>query len=1305
MRLISFLTLAIILAFFTNVLMFAKERPTASPVATAEVSQMPLAFEPNVGQSGGEVRFLARTPYYTVLLQSDRTVFLLPPSQGDEKGPKTVTMALVDADQSNRGVGVKRLRGVSNYYLGNDSANWFTGIRQYGEVAFRSVRPGTDLVFHGANGKLEYDLVLASGTDPRSLAFRISGVDKLELTDAGDLSLSIADNLLTFEKPAVFQWIAGKRKAIPGKFVLRGNNEVTFALGPYDNNRSLVIDPVLSYATLIGANNNTVASGIAVDSSGYAYVTGTTSATDYPTVNAAQSSNRGYGDVFVTKLASNGRSIIYSTYLGGSMPDYASAIAVSGNGEAYVTGTTGSTDFPTTPGAFMTTCPGICNTPFVAKFSANGSLAFSTYMGGGDSTSRAIAVNSAGEAYITGLTASNDIPTTPGVLEPIYQGALCTNCYNGYVERLNSTGAGLVYSTYFGLAPGNAPLTIGNGIAVDSTGSAYIVGTTTSIPTQNPLELGPATGFVAKLTPDGSGLSYGTYLGGSGLDTPVAVAVDLAGNAHIVGNSTSCDFPLSLNAFSTICITGDYQQKVFVGAIDATGTHILFSTFLGDGSASAVATDNASNTYVAATTRSYTFPAHNPIEATYQGSIEHSTANTVISQLDLSGKLLFSTYLGGQADSGVAGLAVDTKGSIYVTGTASGDFPLLHPIPAQVKRQTNYQIFIAKILPKKNAPEISLSPLQAPVVSVRNVSSVPLTITAITTSANLVEGGDCIATLAPGTGCNLLLQSTADNKTSGSVTITSNAHSAPLTFVISKNPQGDGVGAILKIVPASLQFPSQLLGTTSTTQPVILRNIGLEALPSNTIAVFSNAFAQTNDCPAVLPPASFCTISVSYTPTMVQQDFGQLAISHDPTQDTIYLSGSGVSSAIVSSTKNVLFGSQFVGGTPLARIVNLANTTPYTASAPGVSVSSGFTQTNACNVPLLPQASCRVAVTYQPASNENATGTLTATGLGPGGAQTVNLLGTGLIQSDLMVSPLPLQLFADVNQKPGTGAITVTNTSSKALTLSAFTVSGPFTQTNNCHATLFKGQSCTINANFAPTDAGTFSGAVSIQHSGKGSPQVATIVGMAQTVLTLDSPLVDYGQQPLNTPVVGFEGYGDGTPLGPVHVSSVTVEGADFKLTKNDCPMVVQPFTGCGAIQITFTPSQKGLRTGTFTVIADDTSHPHIAILQGTGISSGIGTLSPSSLDFGSQAVGTESQAQVVTLTNTGSGTLTLGSIVSSPQFSDSTTCGSSLGAGANCQISIKFSPTLKGMLLGSVTVQDDGAGSPHTVTLSGIGK
>jgi hypothetical protein len=1128
----------------------------------------------------------------------------------------------------------------------------------------------------------------------------------MNLSLSGNLLMQVPNGTFELKKPTIYQDVHGTRRLVAGKFTIRNHDEVALDVGDYDPTQALVIDPVLSYSTLIGANNGTTAQALGVDSLGNVYITGTTFATNYPTVSAFQGTNNGTTNVFVTKLNAAGNTILYSTYLGGSGFPGASAIAVDGAGNAYVTGIAAMSDFPTTPGAFMTTCPGgFCNAPFVAKFLSNGTLSYSTFMGGSNTPVSGIAIDSLGEVYITGLTASNDLPTTPGSFEPNYPSTICSTCAVAYVEKLNALGSSLVYSTYFA-SPGNFPSSAASGIAVDKTGSAYIVGTGT-VPTLNALETGPAHGFLAKFTPDGSALMYSTYLGGSGTDNPTAVAVDALGNAHVAGTSTSCDFPLLLSAFSTDCaINSGSQPKVFALTVSASGSQLLFSTFLGDGAVGpvALAVDKSGNTYVTGSTLSSTFPALKAIETTSQRSVGSVNFSAFVTELSPAGNLLFSTYLAGQGGSIPGSIAVDGKRAIYVAGTGNYDFPLLHPIAAQVKNFTGYQIFAVKILPARNAPQFSLSPRISPILSLRNVSSVPLNISSMIPSANFVKGGDCGATLAPGTGCTLILQGAADKKTTGSVVITSDAYATPQKLIITKSPIGDSVGALVQIVPDALEFAPQFVGTSSAAQPLIVRNVGLQPSALGSIDIFGD-FIQTNNCPAVLSAGAFCTISVVYQPASTGNGFGQLGVTHDQFTDTVFLNGVSSSSAIAASTTNVQFATQFVGSTSLARIVNLTNTTPYPATVSGLATSAGFAQTNTCTAPVAPHGACRVSITYTPTGNQDATGTLTASNFGPGGAQVVNLLATGLIAADLGVSPLTLTIQTALGVAGQFGTVTLSNTSQKLIPMGAIQTSAPFSQTNTCPATLGASGSCQIFVSYNATQPGSSTGMLQIAFTGTGSPQLVGLTGTARTIVDFFPAAFAFGQQKVNTTSAQGMIFVENPGLSNVTISSIKVQGTEFRIAQNNCSGTLAPFAAC-SLGIVFTPGIIGVRSGTLSVLASDFSQPHLAQLQGIGVGAGRASVAVSSLNFAPQTVGTTSAAQLVTVTNTGSGKLNFTGISASPNFFLVTNqCATSLAAGAHCSVSVRFAPTIAGMLVGSLTIADDGLASPHAVALSGIGQ
>ncbi len=431
-----------------------------------------------------------------------------------------------------------------------------------------------------------------------------------------------------------------------------------------------MIDPPLIYSTYHGGSGLDYAYAVAVDSIGNTYVTGGAGSSNFPAAGPLQSSLRGTEDVFVTKINPSGSVKLYSTYLGGNGADEGRGIAVDVQGNAYITGSTGSLDFPTTKNPIQGT-PGGSGDAFVAKLNANGSaLVYSTYLGGnGTDNGNGIAIDASGNAYVVGLTFSTDFPTknpfqaTKGAQQ------------DAFVAKVNPAGASLVYSTYLG---GNN-VDEGNGIAVDATGNAYVTGYTasTNFPVQSAFRsanAGVVDAFITKINPAGSALVYSTYLGGSALDYGTAIAVDSSGSAYVTGIVTSDDFPLANPIDDTL---GSHAvDDAFVTKFSASGSSLVYSTYVGGGSADdpyAIAVDQAGNAYITGRTNSSDFPLTDPIQTT------RIAFDMFVTEINAAGSArLFSTFIGGSGSESGRGIAVDRLGNIHVAGEGtSTDFPVM----------------------------------------------------------------------------------------------------------------------------------------------------------------------------------------------------------------------------------------------------------------------------------------------------------------------------------------------------------------------------------------------------------------------------------------------------------------------------------------------------------------------------------------------------------------------------------------------------------------------------------------------------
>jgi len=746
--------------------------PAANQARLAEnYGKLPLSFEANHGQTDPSVKFLSRGSGYSLYLTDSTAIFSLPPDKSGRA--EVIQMRLADANPQPKATGAGQLPGVANYFLGKEPAQWRTAIPTYAKVQYTAVYPGIDLVYYGNRQQLEYDFVLSPSASPGQIRLVFSGQERINLNADGDLILHGHSGQATLHKPAVYQEINGRRQPIGGTFKL-ARNTVSFRIGPYNHAKPLVIDPTLAYSTFLGGGGpcdiytdpnsagclqQTSGNAVAVDGDGNVYITGQTFAWNFPTSpNALQTVNhqqlptsypRGNGTAFVTKLNSSGTALVYSTYLGGSNPNYdqelGNGIAVDADGNAYVTGITASRDFPTTAHAFLTvnkpaeSANGLY-TGFVSKLNASGtSLVYSTFLGGTTwDQLNSIAIDPEGNAYVTGQTGSKDFPTTPGAFEPSAKTDACTAgmYYAGFVSKVAAAGDSLVYSTFLAGSQGD----IGNAIAVDKSGEAYVGGGTSStdfpttdgaFQTQNfARSCASETGFVSKLNASGSALVYSSYLGGSAGEEVLSLAVGPNNNAYVTGVTGSVDFPTTPGAFQpqddAIADYG-YSNDVnaFVTQFNTAGSALIYSTFLGGTGAvgnvdvggdtgNGIAVDPSGNAYVTGNAESLDFPI---TEDAFQKVNLIGEAAFVVKLNPAGDGLLYSTFLAGnQGDYGSA-IAVDAEGSAYTVGiTDSPDFPVT---TGAFQNQANSfgDAFVAKF---NLASESTLQPTETVVTSSAN---------------------------------------------------------------------------------------------------------------------------------------------------------------------------------------------------------------------------------------------------------------------------------------------------------------------------------------------------------------------------------------------------------------------------------------------------------------------------------------------------------------------------------------------------------------------------------------------------------
>lgn len=650
-------------------------------------SRLALSFEPNWGQienpvtrqAAAEVRFISRGSAATLLLAPTAIDLVLEARKGRGHAVLRIEFAAVNASATIEALDL--VSGVSHYFFGDDPGKWLTGVPRYARIRYREIYPGIDLIFYGKQQQLEFDLVVHPGADPGAIRLAFRGAGRVRLGAAGDLRVPLpaGGGEVRLRRPLVYQQSGSGRRAIEGHYVLKGNGQIGFQVREYDSTRTLVIDPVLSFSTYLGGSKYDRGFAIAVDSAGNAYVTGSTTSADFPKTEWFFPSPAGgifYGDAFVTKLNPTGTGLIYSTYLGGKGDDQARSIAVDSKGNAYVAGSTTSTDFPRTSSAFQYSNRGGTDA-FVTKLDPAGWLLYSTYLGGrGEDDGLGIAVDGSGYVYVTGDTTSTDFPIT-GLGFQIQPGG--NSMEDAFVAKLDPTGSLLLYSTYLGGRESDA----GRNIAVDAAGNAYVMGSTTSpnFPTTakafQKIYRGGSLGgdvFIAKLNATGDALLYSTYLGGAANDQGRGIAIDSSGNAYVTGYTNSPDFPTTAGAVQAVY--SGRNNDGFAAKISSDGSRLVYSTYLGgkgDDQAQGIAVDAGGRAYVVGITASADFPA-TPLASSQKPEVG---SKVFVAKLDEAGaSFVYSVLMGGRGiDQGLA-IALGPPGSAYVTGnTFSSDFP------------------------------------------------------------------------------------------------------------------------------------------------------------------------------------------------------------------------------------------------------------------------------------------------------------------------------------------------------------------------------------------------------------------------------------------------------------------------------------------------------------------------------------------------------------------------------------------------------------------------------------------------------
>ncbi len=735
----------------------------ASAPATIFPATLPLYFEANDGQAGSSAQFIARGNRSEFLISPDvAELVLVRPGVIHSSSLRVLEMRFVGADPGAQISGGGELSGKINYLIGNDPARWRTGVPTFAKVRVTNIYPGVNLAYHGNGRQLEYDFTLAPGTSPNFIAIHFNGVDKISINANGDMALKAGDEEILQPGPVIYQVVQGIRKEIHGGFKLLDARTIGFSVGDYDHTLPLVIDPILSYSTYFGGNGNDAAGALAVDTSGFVYMAGQTTSTEFPsgkpisTPGAFQTTYPGGAYTgFVAKFDNLGTNLIYLTYLGGDVDDFASSIAVDGSGNVYLTGATQSPNFPVTTNALYPHIAGISASgsgypidAFVTELSSSGSnLLFSTYLGGTASDGgTSIALDSSDDIYVTGFTFSTNFPVTTNAFQR--QSAVTNWNYqiyynaNAFVTEIAAGGAKLLYSSYFG----GINFDTGEGIALDRSNYIYLTGFTesTNFPVKNAIMQTVGTNlvngnlmngltnqvpifsydaFVAKFSPGFTNLIYSTYLGGGNDDVGYAVAADGAGNAYVAGWTDSTNFPVTLtnlpplqNGLTNNVLYGFVITNAFVAQIVWNGTNATIgntAVFGGTNAysrdiANGLALDASGNIFVDGSTSSTNFPAVDTgpdfLAATNAGQVD---AFVIAFSTNFS-SVIYSGSLGGSGDDAAYAIAVDAADNAYIAGqTYSVNFPTNNARQTVLNGTAN--TFLAKLILNTNPPLLSIS--------------------------------------------------------------------------------------------------------------------------------------------------------------------------------------------------------------------------------------------------------------------------------------------------------------------------------------------------------------------------------------------------------------------------------------------------------------------------------------------------------------------------------------------------------------------------------------------------------------------
>lgn len=916
----------------------------------------PIAFEANRGQASAEYPYLFHRDGLLAMFQDNGVDFAL---TGPDYRDKPIHLTFLGGHAGPDAL--EPLAGHSNYFLGRNSSQWIRNVPLYSRIEYNALYRGISLDFYGNGRELEHDFRVDPGADPSQIAFRLSGALRMRLSPAGEIEIASAHGVLTLRRPVAYQILNGGRRDVNAKFLLSSDNTVRFAFGTYDARQPLVIDPVYVFSTYLGGSTGAdEAAAVTTDASGNILVTGTTTSTDFPTANALQPSlGSNNQSVFVSKFDPTGKTLIYSTYLGGSSQAPGAptasggAIAVDTTGDAIIAGLASSSNFPQAGAIESPSCQINNGCYFLASLKPDGSaLNYAGLIGGeqgnytfglgGDLT-----VDASGNAYLAGTTDNTSFQITAGTLATSVVGYP----YNeAFVLKVDATGK-LLYST---VIPGNdtnssdllQPYTnnfIPSGIAVDASGDVTIAGTSgLGLPTTSGVVApqfpnayvnveNPSAGFVLQLNPTASAVNFASYVPGT--DETRALTVDSNGSLWIAGETSETTLPVSANAYqkapskSTLGeVSSGYILEMSPGAASVLTATYLDGTGIGQtyesSSFTSVALDSQSNVFVGGTTSSPDFPLQDPFvtELEYAGTIWDAIVAEMSADLSTVefGSFLNSTDV-SYGGSGFSALTVDSSNNLIVAGTTySRDFPTTSgsfepQLPPPASQGVGYlHTFVAKLNMSTPAPSVCFSSFSvsfgnvnanssgSQTVDVTNCGNASLDISSIASSDPTVTASGNCAAVAPGSVCPITLTFTpvSSKATSGTITLTDNALTIPQTVSFT----GQGIAPKIVAHANPLSFGHVLVGAPAIDGTLLISNGGQAALSVGTVTVSGAGYSLVNNgCAQTLPanPYLVCSIEIAFAPANAGTQTGSVIIaSNDPATPQLIVGLTGVGDAV-----------------------------------------------------------------------------------------------------------------------------------------------------------------------------------------------------------------------------------------------------------------------------------------------------------------------------------------------------------------------------------------------------------------------